>query len=265
MAKTTKIKRKRSTAKRTLSLPDPKFPGPHRPFNDPGRDEAWWWLGIPLFAGIFVVASYRLAPDWYHLWVAREGPGILETAQFILMVMGFVIAVQLLLNPFVRARPLVLAVSVLAALTCLYVGGEEVGWGQHLFFWKEPELTTALNPEGELGLHTINPAFEQVPRQILVFGVLIGGLIVPLVAAYDARLRISRIALFLPAAALVPTAAGVAFFKIWEVLTKHGMVGEFGKRPSETIEFYLYFFVFAYLIMFERRIAQLESSKTKRS
>ena len=261
MATAPKSKRKpvKKSRTRTLPLPDPKFRGPFRPFNDPGRDEAWWWLGLPICAGLFVIISFRVAPEFYHWWVAREGPGILETAQFLLMVMGFAIAVQLLLDPFVRARPLVLAVTILAAFTCLYVGGEEVGWGQHIFFWAEPELTTAVNPEGELGLHTINPAFEQVPRQILVFGVLIGGLIVPLFARVYPSLRTSRIALFLPAAVMFPTAACVTFFKLWEVLSKQGLIGEFGKRPSETIEVYLYFFVFAYLVVFERRIAQIEA------
>ena len=114
-----KSKRKpvKKSRTRTLPLPDPKFRGPYRPFNDPGRDEAWWWLGLPICAGLFVIISFRVAPQFYHWWVAREGPGILETAQFLLMVMGFAIAVQLLLDPFVRARPLVLAVTLLAAFT----------------------------------------------------------------------------------------------------------------------------------------------------
>ncbi len=30
-------------------------------------------------------------------------------------------------------------------------------------------------------------------------------------------------------------------------------------RPSETVEFYLYFFILAYLILFERRIHELET------
>jgi hypothetical protein len=244
-----------------LSLPDPKYPGSHRPFDDPGWDEAWWWLGVPVVIGIFVVVSFRIAPEFYHRWVAREGPGILETMQFIWMVMGLAIAVQLLFDPFVRARPFVLTVTILAALTCLYIGGEEEGWGQHIFEWQEPELVTELNPEGEIGLHTINPAFEQVPRQLLVIGVLIGGLIVPLAARFYPGLRTFRLALFLPAAALVPTAAGVVFFKFWEFLTKHGVAPEFGKRPSETIECYLFFFLLGYLVIFERRISAIEAEE----
>jgi hypothetical protein len=255
---------KKPAAKLSRPFPDPKLTGPFRPFTDPGREEAWWWLGVPLLVALFVIVSFRVAPDFYHWWVAREGPGILETAQFLFVVMGFAVAVQLLLDPFVRARPLVLAVTTIAALACLYVGGEEVGWGQHIFSWAEPELVTSLNPEGEIGLHTINPVFEQIPRQILVVGVLVGGLLVPLLTQFYPTLRASRISLFLPAKVMLPIAACVAFFKLWEVLTKQGLVGQFGSRPSETIEFYLYFFVFAYLAIFERRIAEIEQSEAKR-
>ena len=48
-------------------------------------------------------------------------------------------AVQLLFDPFVRRRPLVFAVTLIAALSCLYIGGEEVSWGQHIFFWQNPD------------------------------------------------------------------------------------------------------------------------------
>jgi hypothetical protein len=39
----------------------------------------------------------------------------LELAQFIMMVIGLAIAVQLLLDPFVRQRPLVLLMTILAS------------------------------------------------------------------------------------------------------------------------------------------------------
>jgi hypothetical protein len=34
-------------------------------------------------------------------------------------------------------------------------------------------------------------------------------------------------------------------------------------RPSEAVEFYLYFFIMAYLIVFERRIAALETEGSR--
>ena len=77
-------------------LPDPKRKhGPYRPFtSDPGWNEAWWWLGIPLLVaamGInttfykvaaFVIGAYQIAPEWYRRYVIPEGYGILEVSHF---------------------------------------------------------------------------------------------------------------------------------------------------------------------------------------
>lgn len=250
--------------KAKLPLPDPKSQGPFQSFAcDPGRSEAWWWLGIPIAAALFIVGSYAIDPDWNGRWMTGES-GILETAQFVFMVIGLAIAVQLLFSPFVRRRPLVLAVTAVAALACLFIGGEEVSWGQHIFFWQEPSLVTAVNEEGELSLHNMNKGFERGPRTMLEIGVFAGGLVVPLLCAYAPWLRQSRVALFLPAAALLPTALFASLFKLAGLLGEHDAMG-FGvaARPSEAVEFYLYFFIMAYLIVFERRIAVLETEGSK--
>ena len=250
--------------KAKLPLPDPKSQGPFQSFAcDPGRSEAWWWLGIPIAAALFIVGSYAIDADWNGRWMTGES-GILETAQFVFMVIGLAIAVQLLFSPFVRRRPLVLAVTAVAALACLFIGGEEVSWGQHIFFWQEPSLVTAVNEKGELSLHNMNKGFERGPRTMLEIGVFAGGLVVPLPCAYAPWLRQSRVALFLPAAALLPTALFASLFKLAGLLGEHDAMG-FGvaARPSEAVEFYLYFFIMAYLIVFERRIAALETEDSK--
>jgi hypothetical protein len=241
-----------------LPLPDPKLTGPFRPFaSDPGRNEAWWWLGMLAAVALFVAVSCWIDVEWHRRWVTRES-GILETAQFIFMVMGLALAVQLLFDPFVRRRPLVFAVTLIAALSCLYIGGEEVSWGQHIFFWQDPDLVTAINDEGELSLHNMNKAFERTPRTILELGVLIGGLVVPAACAFYPRLRQSRVALFLPSAVLVPAALFMLLFKIDGTASKWTGHALLAARPSEAVEFYLYFFIFAYLVIFERRIREIE-------
>src|SRR5262245_33954295 len=207
--------------KAKLPLPDPKSPGPFQPFTcDPGWDEAWWWLGIPIAAAIFIVVSYAIDPEWNRRWVTSES-GVLETVQFIFMVIGLAIAVQLLFSSFVRQRPLVLAVAAVGALACLFIGGEEVSWGQHIMFWQDPNLVTAVNDEGELSLHNMNKGFERLPRAVLETGVFVGGLVIPAVCAYAPWLRQGRLALFLPPAALLPSALLTLLFKLAAMLGKH--------------------------------------------
>jgi hypothetical protein len=110
----------------------------------------------------------------------------------------------------------------------------------------------------------MNKGFERGPRAVLETGVVVGGLVIPLLCAYAPWLRQSRLALFLPAAALAPSALYALLFKIASMLGKHHeMIFGVAARPSETVEFYLYFFMMAYLIVFERRIATLEIEGSK--
>jgi hypothetical protein len=135
-----------------------------------------------------------------------------------------------------------------------------VSWGQHIFFWQSSDLVTEINSEGEFSLHNMNKAFERAPRTLLELGILVGGIIVPLVGAVAPGLRRSRLALFLPSASLLPIALLALFFKLAGTLTKYGMAGPVAARPSEAVEFYMYFFIFAYLVVFERRIRALSES-----
>jgi hypothetical protein len=243
-------------------LPDPKnAQGPYRPFTcDPGWKEAWWWLGIPVFVGALSVGSYHLAPEWYRRYVLPEPYGILEMSGFLLPMLGLFIAGRLACNPFVRDRPLMWTLALIAALGCLYIAGEETSWGQQFFHWNTPEYWAAINRQDETNLHNAYPISEGLPRSILEIGIIIGGLGVPLAALFYPVLRACRVSVFLPPAALVPTSLGAVGFKLVDHLQQSGHLTGVLLRPSETIETYLYFFILAYLIVFARRIKQLEGA-----
>jgi hypothetical protein len=132
-------------------LPDPKnATGPYRPFaSDPGWNEAWWWLWLPVVGAGLVFFAGFLAPRLYADWIIPEGYGLLEFGQFIIMIAAFVIAVRLLFDPFVRARPFVFAVTFLAALSSLHVAGEEMSWGQHFFHWNTPDYWVGVNVDDQ--------------------------------------------------------------------------------------------------------------------
>jgi hypothetical protein len=53
-------------------------------------------------------------------------------------------------------------------------------------------------------------------------------------------------------------ALGALIFKLVDRLQQAGHMTGLVFRPSETIETYLYFFILAYLIVFARRIKELE-------
>ena len=243
----------------TPHLPDPARPGPYRPFStDPQWSEAWWWLGVPAIGALSLIAVFKLDPAWYDQHVIPEGYGILELLQFVIMLFALAIAVGLLFKPFVRRRPFLFTVTIVSALSCLYIAGEEMSWGQHFFHWSTPEYWAMVNRQGETNLHNTYAVFEKWPRAILEIGIFIGGLLVPLAAAFDPRVRVNRLSLFLPPAALVPIAITVFAFKYLDVAHQKGYLPSLLQRPSETIELYLYFFILAYLIIYARRLKELE-------
>lgn len=242
-------------------LPDPKkSKGPYRPFtSDPGWGETWWWLGVPLFVAVLSVGSYHLAPDWYMRYVLPEGYGVLEISHFLIPLFGLFIAGSLLFRPYVRARPLVFAVALIGAFSCLYTAGEETSWGQHFFHWNTPEDWAAINRQDETNLHNAYLITEGLPRSILQICIVIFGLGVPFGALFYPRLRACRISLFLPPSALVPTSLGVVGFKLVDRLQQSGYLIDILQRPAETIETYMYFFILAYLVVYARRIRELET------
>ena len=208
----------------------------------------------------FTLGSFWTARGWHDRHVLPEGYGILEISHFFIPLIGLWIAGRLLFKPFVRARPFVFAVALIGAISCLYIAGEEMSWGQHFFHWNTPEYWAEVNRQEETNLHNTYAIFEKTPRSLLELSIVIGGLGVPLAAIFYPWLRTCRASLFLPANALVPLAIGALFFKLIDRL-QQGHIATLLDRPSETIETYLYVFIAAYLVVYARRISELEAAE----
>ena len=242
-------------------LPDPVLDhGPLRPFrHDPGRREAWWWLLLPVLVAAFLVACYAIAPEWYKAHVLPEGYGLLELSHFFIPLVGFLIAIRLLFRPFVRRRRLVLVFVSLGAFACFYIAGEEHSWGQHFFHWETPEAWSKLNRQDETNLHNVIDVFDKNPRLLLELGVYVGGVGIPLAALFTPWIRRNRWSLFLPASAMVPVALCALLFKGSSMAKNVFGTQALVFRPSEATETFLYLFILFYLIIFARRIRELEA------
>src|SRR3546814_4054045 len=86
------------------------------------------------------------------------------------------------------------------------MAGEEASWGQHYAGWLTPENWQALNDQGETNLHNTSSWLDQKPRTLLEIGVIVGGILIPLLALRRPALREGRFALFLPPLACLPVA-----------------------------------------------------------
>jgi hypothetical protein len=95
---------------------------------------------------------------------------------------------------------------LLGGLAALYFAGEETSWGQHYFGFETPQAIAERNFQKEFNLHNssseLRGLFDNVPRQLMLLGTIVGGIILPFVGT-DHRLTASSRAT--PAFWIIPT------------------------------------------------------------
>lgn len=173
-----------------------------------------------------------------------------ETLQSIVMAIVMVLSFRLLLMPQVRARKWIFAWVWVAFLGSIYVSGEEISWGQHVFNWNTPEYWQALNDQGETNFHNTSSWFDQKPRLVLEIGVLIGGIIIPVLRRFKVKLP-EKFSLIYPTDHVFTTALIVL------IVTIISKIGGIMERPSEVEELYIYYFILIYLVDFRARMKTL--------
>jgi len=212
------------------------------------------WIFLPPALGLLLIALMHAAPEFYGRYVAPE-MGLVEIAQVLLIGAAAVSAGRLLSLPAVRRERWLGLWVGLALVGCVYVAGEEVSWGQHLFGWTAPEGWATVNDQGETNLHNVTSWLDQKPRTLLEIGVVVGGLILPLLGRPAWLRRRPRIAFLVPPAACM-AAAAMAEFRRLDTILFEGTVGEAGvlHRGSEFQELFFYVFVLFYLMALRARI-----------
>ena len=223
--------------------------------RDPDLGEIWWWLAVPAIMALIIIVIAQVSPDWYRDYMHPEGYGILELLHFFVPLAGLVIALRLLLTSQVRRHRLLMLFLALAAFACFYIAGEEMSWGQHFFHWQTPEYWSELNRQDETNLHNTYAIFDKTPRLILEIGILIGGIIIPIMALKNPKIREMDWALFFPPITIMPVALTAVFFKATAFANSELYMGGLVPRPSEVTETFLYLFIFYYLIIFARRVS----------
>lgn len=150
-----------------------------RPYT---RLPAWLWLWAGPAIVVAQVATKAIGEPTYRRWMRGE-LGLVEnlTVAFLL---GALVCALLSWRRRARVRwPFFAPAALTIAAGLVFFAGEEASWGQHWFGFEPPAEIAARNDQGEFNLHN-DPFFEklldQLPRNLLTLGALVGGLVAPL-------------------------------------------------------------------------------------
>jgi hypothetical protein len=220
---------------------------------------SWFYLWMPILVMILVWGIGKFDYDFYQSYIGTE-KGLLEFTHVLMPLISAIVCVLILRMPEARNDRLIFGWIVIALVGNVYLAGEEASWGQHFVGWLTPEYWQALNDQGETNLHNTSSWMDQKPRTLLEIGIIVGGIIIPIAALFKPEIRSGRYAIFLPPLACLPIAVLAEFSRIWERMFKVGITDfEVFVRASEVQEFYFALFIFAYLLVFRRRLAARSS------
>lgn len=215
----------------------------------------WVWLWLPLAIAVILLILAHTAPEFYAVWMGSEERGLLELSHALIPLAGFFLGIRMLFMTQVRRHKWIGIWILLAALGCLYIGGEEASWGQHYMQWDTPEAWQAINDQEETNLHNTSSWFDQKPRAILELGIIFGGILIPLAALKRPEIRQSRFAIVLPPLITLPIAVLAEFSKTSErFLSAIDYDGILFSRASEVQETYFFYFILLNLIILRRRL-----------
>ncbi len=212
-----------------------------------------FWLWIPVAIAVAQIGIELFVPAQYLGALHSEG-GPHETLQAIFMAAAFIVAIAILVR--IKAQNIWLTLWVgIAALAAFYVTGEEISWGQHIFDWGTPDFWQQVNDQSETNLHNTSSWLDQKPRAVLLIGVIVGGLMMPLLARFKPSALPPQFSIIYPPAILTVTAICAVLVK---VIDKGQDAADIVLlyRASEVEELYLFYFVLLYLIILRRRVMQ---------
>lgn len=169
-----------------------------------------------------------------------------ETLQFAVISVAFLIAFTSVMRIDWKTQKWLGVWLAIAALCCLFVSGEEVSWGQHVFEWQSSEFWHSVNDQGETNLHNTSSWLDQKPRLILLLGIVCGGIIFPLLKRFKPDVLPAQLNPIYPTSRLAFVAALVI---VPHLIEKFGDLVGFPMfvRVSEVQELYMFYFVLLYL------------------
>ncbi|HAY07545.1 MAG TPA: hypothetical protein PKV67_14015 [Hyphomonas sp.] len=177
-----------------------------------------------------------------------EGWAPVELGHFIIPLAASIVAVLASRRMQPHQRLLKLW-TMLLALGCFYIAGEEHSWGQHFFNWQTPESWAAINVQNETNLHNASAWANHKPRAVIQIGIFVTVIILPVIAMLGALQPLrTRLAPILPQQATLLAGASALFWLFYEEARKSLGLPQLVPRESEAQETFIYLFLLIYAL-----------------
>jgi hypothetical protein len=213
-----------------------------------------WTLWLPLFAFIFIPLLTWWDGEFFDKWFASEVTGLLEFLHFFLPLLTGLIGLRLCFSEIIRTDYFILAWCAALFVGGIYLAGEEASWGQHYVGWATPGLWEVVNDQQETNLHNISNLFDQLPRGILLIGIVLTGTIYPWLLLKRPGFLPGRFNFTYPPLALFPLAALICACWGYRSLSKSELFGPYlNYRSGEFQELFIVWFLLYYALFLRWR------------
>lgn len=187
--------------------------------------------------------------EFFNKWFASETHGVLEAMHWIFPLVTALIGLRLVFTAHIRSDPLLVSWCIAMFLGGIYLAGEEASWGQHYFGWATSQEWSQLNDQQETNFHNTSNLLDQVPRAVLMAGIVIAGIIWPWILQHKPELLPRRMDFTYPPLALRPLAVLVAACWLYRALAKTELFGAYlAYRPGEFQEVFIVWFLLYYAL-----------------
>lgn len=168
------------------------------------------WLYLPILTLVLFYAANAVSEEFFETVIFSEF-GFIENLSILCCFIAFIYAVRIVREQKDKIEKSFRILMGVFAFGCLFLFCEETSFGQHFFHWTTPEGLAAINKQNELNLHNTTDWLDKYPRLVLSIGILIFGLIMPIVANKKQNFAVkgSYQDYFWPTIAMIPMSAGV--------------------------------------------------------
>ncbi len=210
------------------------------------------WLWLPLgWMIIQLIMEFSLNDATLDRIHSENGPH--ELLQFAAAFIAFVLSC-LTLKGMDRSNKWLVAWVGIAALASFYISAEEISWGQQFLKWHTPEYWATINDQDETNFHNTSTWLDQKPRWLLETGIIVGGLLIPLLRRYKPSALPEKFRIIYPPSALAVTAGLMVFVKLSHLIGKEFFDINVYFRNSEVVELYMFYFVMLYMMVMRNRL-----------